>query len=64
VRPDIVTALNAAIRRTLAMPDIRDKMHAAGHEPAPSSPEELRKRYSDWIQLFTKIAQEAGLKPQ
>src|SRR5688572_13273619 len=64
VRPDIVTALNAAIRRTLAMPDIREKMLVAGHEAAPSSPEDLRKRYADWIKLFTKIAQEAGLKPQ
>jgi len=64
VRPDIVTALNAAIRRTLAMPDVREKMLVAGHEPAPSSPEDLRKRYADWIKLFTKIAQEAGLKPQ
>lgn len=64
VRPEIVAALNGAIRRTLAMPDIREKMFAAGHEPAPGSPEDLRKRYADWIKLFTKIAQEAGLKPQ
>ena len=64
VRRDIVDSLNGAIHRTLAMPDIREKMLAAGHEPAPGSAEDLRKRYADWITIFTKIAQEAGLKPQ
>ena len=64
VRRDIVDALNAAIRKTLAMPDIRDKMLAVGSEPMPGSPEELSKRYADWIVIFTKVAKEAGLKPQ
>jgi tripartite-type tricarboxylate transporter receptor subunit TctC len=64
VRRDIVDSLNAAIRRTLSMPDIREKMLSAGSEPAPSTPEELRKRYADWIGIFTKVAKEAGVKPQ
>jgi tripartite-type tricarboxylate transporter receptor subunit TctC len=64
VRRDIVDTLNAAIRRTLAMPDVRDKMLSAGHEPQPSSPEELGKRYAAWVSIFNKVAQEAGIKPQ
>jgi tripartite-type tricarboxylate transporter receptor subunit TctC len=64
VRRDIVDALNAAIGRTLAMPDIRGKMLTAGHEPQPSSPEVLRERYAAWIERFTKVAREVGLKPQ
>ena len=64
IRRDIVDSLNSAIRRTLAMPDVREKMLTAGSEPAPSSPEELRKRYADWIEIFNKVAQEAGIKPQ
>ena len=64
VRAEVVDSLNGAIRRTLAMPDIRQKMLAAGSEPASGSPDELRKRYADWIQLFNKVAQEAGIKPQ
>ena len=64
VRRDIVDALNGAIRKTLAMPDIREKMLAVGSEPTPGSPEELNKRYADWITIFTKVAKEAGLKPQ
>ena len=64
VRRDIVTSLNAAIARTLAMPDIREKMLAAGSQPVPGAPEELTKKYADWIQRFGRIAKEAGLKPQ
>ena len=64
VRRDIVDSLNAAIRRTLVMPDVREIMLAAGSEPQPSSPEELGKRYAAWMALFNKIAKEAGIKPQ
>jgi tripartite-type tricarboxylate transporter receptor subunit TctC len=64
VRRDIVDALNGAIRRTLAMPEIREKMLGVGSEPTPGSPEELSKRYADWIAIFTKVAKEAGLTPK
>jgi tripartite-type tricarboxylate transporter receptor subunit TctC len=64
VRPYIVAALNDAIGRALAMPDIREKFAVSGLETAPSTPEALTKRYADWIQRFGKIAKEAGLKPQ
>jgi tripartite-type tricarboxylate transporter receptor subunit TctC len=61
---DIVTALNAALGRSLTAPDVRDRFLKAGYEPTPSSPEELRKRYADWVVKFGKIAKDAGLKPQ
>jgi len=64
VRRDIVDTLNGAIRRTLAMPDVREKMLTAGSEPAPGSPEELGKRYAAWVSIFNKVAQETGIKPQ
>jgi len=63
VRRDIVTSLHAAIARALEMPDVREKMLNAGSEAAPSSPEELSKRYADWIERFGKIARQAGIKP-
>jgi hypothetical protein len=46
------------------MPDVREKMLGAGSEAAPSSPEEVSKRYADWIERFGKIAKQAGLQPQ
>jgi len=64
VRRDIVDSLNGAIRRTLAMPEIREKMLGVGSEPMPGIPEELSKRYADWITIFTKVAKEAGITPK
>ena len=31
---------------------------------SPSTPEELTRKYADWIERFGKIAKQAGLKPQ
>ena len=64
MRREIVASLNAAIHKALAMPDIREKFSVAGAEPAPSTPEELTKKYADWIERFGKIAKQAGIKPQ
>jgi tripartite-type tricarboxylate transporter receptor subunit TctC len=61
---DIVASLNVAIRRTLAMPEIHKKLLNAGSTPAPSSPEELSRRYADSIEQFGRIAKQAGVKPQ
>lgn len=64
MRRDIVDALNAAIGRTLAMPDIRDRMQNAGSEATPSTPETVARTYADWVERFGKIAKLAGIKPQ
>lgn len=64
MRRETVASLNSAIVRTLAMPDVRERFLTLGSEPAPSTPEELSKRYADWIEIFGKIAKQAGLKPQ
>jgi len=64
MRRDIVASLNAAIGRALAAPDLRDRLLKAGSQPTPSSPEELGKRYADWVVKFGKIAKDAGIKPQ
>lgn len=63
MRREIVVSLNTAIGRALDMADVRDRLLNAGSEPAPSSPEELAKRYADWIERFGKIAKQAGIKP-
>ncbi len=64
MRREVIASLNAAIGRTLAMPDIRERLLNAGSEAAPSSPEALAKRYADWSELFGKVAKQAGIKPQ
>jgi tripartite-type tricarboxylate transporter receptor subunit TctC len=64
IRRDIVASLNAAIARTLAMPDVRERLQFVGSQPAPTTPEALSRRYADWIGRFGKIAKQAGLEPQ
>jgi tripartite-type tricarboxylate transporter receptor subunit TctC len=64
MRRDAVAILNKAIGQALAMPDVRDRFQKAAITPAPSTPEELRKRYEHWMATFGKIAQDVGLKPQ
>jgi len=39
--PERIAALNRAVRATLTSPAMRDKLIAAGTDPAPSSPQEL-----------------------
>jgi tripartite-type tricarboxylate transporter receptor subunit TctC len=54
--PEVIDALNKALRNTLADPTVRDKLLKAGTEPAPSSPQELaavQKRDTDkWAKLI------------
>jgi len=59
-----VETLNKAIGQSLANPEVRERLQKAGLTAAPSTPEELRKRYEDWMEIFSKIAKDVGLKPQ
>jgi tripartite-type tricarboxylate transporter receptor subunit TctC len=61
---EIVDSLNAAIARTLNMPEIRDRLQNLGSEVTPSTPDELAKRYADWVTRFGRIAKQTGIKPQ
>ena len=61
---DHVAILNKAIGPAPAMPDVRDRFQKAAITPAPSTPEELRKRYEHWMAIFGKIAKDVGLSPQ
>lgn len=63
MRRDTVATLSTAIGRAIAAPDVREKLAIAGSTGATSSPEELTKRYADWIERFGNIARQAGIKP-
>ena len=62
--PDIVRILNQAIAKSLAAPDLRERFAKAGSVPLASTPEELRKRYEHWMEIFGRIARDAKLQPQ
>jgi tripartite-type tricarboxylate transporter receptor subunit TctC len=61
---DVVNVLNKAIAQSLASADLRERYTRAGSTPLGSTPEELKKRYEDWMAIFGKIAKDAGIKPQ
>ena len=64
MKREVVEVLNAAMVKSLASPDLREKLAKAGGVATSSTPEELRKRYEEWSRIFGKIARDAGLKPQ
>ena len=61
---DVVTTLNKAIQEGLASPQLRDRYIKAGSAPTGGTPEQLRKKYEEWMGIFGKIAKETGVKPQ
>ena len=64
MQPEHVAILNKAIGQALAMPDVRERFQKVGITPMASTPEELRKRYEQWMAILGKIAKDVGLKPQ
>jgi len=61
---DIVTRLNAALRRILVKPDIVSKLAAQGMTAATSSPDEFKAMISAEIREWKDVAQKAGISLQ
>lgn len=59
----IVSKLETEVRRIVAQPDVRAKMSTLGIEPAGSPGAELPKRITNEIEMFRKVAEESGIKP-
>jgi tripartite-type tricarboxylate transporter receptor subunit TctC len=64
MNPEVVQILNRAIARSLGNEEVRERFAKAGSAAEASSPEDLRRRYEEWMAIFGKIAQEVGIKPQ
>jgi tripartite-type tricarboxylate transporter receptor subunit TctC len=57
--PDpILRRLNTETIRILKDPETKERMHAFGNEPYPTTPEEFRKRLADDIALWTDVAEQ------
>ena len=60
---EVVSKLHGSIRKVLAMPDVRDKLLAAGIEPATSkSPEEFAAFIRSQADTRAKVIQAVGIK--
>ncbi len=53
----ILRRLNTEVVRILKEPETVERMHTFGNEPAPSTPEEFRKRLVDDIAKWTAVAE-------
>ena len=57
----IITRLNAEVVSLLKQPATIERLRAFGNEPAPSTPEEFKKRLADDIATWTALADEISL---
>jgi tripartite-type tricarboxylate transporter receptor subunit TctC len=62
--PEIVRRLNEAIVAQLAVPEIREKLIAAGLEPAPGTPQAFEETIRSEIGRWAAVIRTAGIKPQ
>jgi len=59
---EIVSTINAAFRKALAMPDVVEKIHAAGNEIVGNSPQDARKILDAEASQWTKLVKERNIK--
>jgi tripartite-type tricarboxylate transporter receptor subunit TctC len=58
----IVAKLRAELHRTLAVPEVQDRLRALDSEPAPSSGEAMRELIKGQIGLWTRVVKDAGIE--
>jgi tripartite-type tricarboxylate transporter receptor subunit TctC len=61
---DRIAKLNAEIAKIVAMPDVRKVLFAAGLEPAPNSPSEMRSIIETDYKKWGQLIEETGLKAE
>jgi tripartite-type tricarboxylate transporter receptor subunit TctC len=59
---DIITKVNAEMKRVFALPDVQDKLKALGLEPWISTPEELTRYQATEITKWAKAVKESGAR--
>jgi tripartite-type tricarboxylate transporter receptor subunit TctC len=57
-----VLRLNEAIRKIVAMPDVRQQMIDTGAVPTSSTPEEFSARIAADVEKFTRVVRSSGIK--
>lgn len=61
---DVVAKLNAEVNKALAAPDVREKLSAAGIEPAGGTPVQFNAFIQAEMQRWAQVAQRAGIQPE
>ena len=60
----IINKLNREVGRALKVPEVEQRLHAVGIEPAHSTPAELDRFVVEQLKLARELAQKAGIKPE
>jgi tripartite-type tricarboxylate transporter receptor subunit TctC len=63
-RRETVDTANTALRKVIAMQDVRAKLAMAGVDPERNSPEEMADMMKAGVARFGKIIRDAGIKPE
>lgn len=61
---DVIAKLNAEANKALALPEVREKLAAAGIEPAGGTPQQFADFINNEMQRWAKVAQAAGVQPE
>jgi tripartite-type tricarboxylate transporter receptor subunit TctC len=61
---DIITALNREIVRSIALPDIKERLDALGFEPAAGTPEDMARQIKIEMEIWSKVIRAANVRPQ
>jgi tripartite-type tricarboxylate transporter receptor subunit TctC len=59
-----VQLLNREVVRVLAMPDIRERLEATGHQPVGSTPEQFADKVKRELEKYRKVVQDSGMQPE
>jgi tripartite-type tricarboxylate transporter receptor subunit TctC len=60
----VIDKLNAAVAKTLSMPEMQEILAGQGVEPAPGTPEQLGTKLRDEYATFGKLIKASGIKPE
>ena len=62
--PALVQKISADIRKALADPGVKEKLHSLGNDTMDMSPAEFSKYVRDEIEVYGGVIKAAGIKPQ
>ena len=60
----VVQKISVDVRKALADPGVKEKLHALGNDTMDMSPDEFAKFVRDEMAVYQQIVKAAGIKPQ
>jgi tripartite-type tricarboxylate transporter receptor subunit TctC len=60
----VLKKLHDELTRAIASPDMRQRLAAGALEPAPTTPEQFRKKIAEELQRWARVIKEAGIKQE